>query len=233
MRCLPEREFGCLFWDGVENHIGKVKKEFTAVMNERNKNDLLNLRRAQLTAAAYKVVAQKGYNDFTIKDIAEEAGLSTGLVHYYFKNKEDLLFKLLKEMNANLRDNLKKALTELTEPKDKLMAFCDEAFELVDKEKAYFYVLIDFWAQMNHDNRIRQANVKLFQSYRDEISSIIEEGIAKGVFAAMDVKFTSVIIISLIQGTIIQYVIDNGAFDYRELKEKIKQQILSKVIEEK
>jgi len=202
-------------------------------MNERNKNDLLNLRRAQLTAAAYKVVAQKGYNDFTIKDIAEEAGLSTGLVHYYFKNKEDLLFKLLKEMNANLRDNLKKALTELTEPKDKLMAFCDEAFDLVDKEKAYFYVLIDFWAQMNHDNRIRQANVKLFQSYRDEISSIIEEGIAKGVFAAIDVKFTSVIIISLIQGTIIQYVIDNGAFDYRELKEKIKEQILSKVIEEK
>jgi AcrR family transcriptional regulator len=202
-------------------------------MNERNKNDLLNLRRAQLTAAAYKVVAQKGYNDFTIKDIAEEAGLSTGLVHYYFKNKEDLLFKLLKEMNANLRDNLKKALTELTEPKDRLMAFCDEAFDLVDKEKAYFYVLIDFWAQMNHDNRIRQANVKLFQSYRDEISSIIEEGIAKGVFAAMDVKFTSVIIISLIQGTIIQYVIDNGAFDYRELKEKIKEQILSKVIEEK
>ena len=202
-------------------------------MNERNKNDLLNLRRSQLTGAAYKVVAQKGYNDFTIKDIAEEAGLSTGLVHYYFKNKEDLLFKLLKEMNANLRDNLKKALMDLTEPKDKLMTFCDEAFELVDKEKAYFYVLIDFWAQMNHDNRIRQANVKLFQSYRDEISSIIEEGIAKGVFAAVDVKFTSVIIISLIQGTIIQYVIDNGAFDYRELKEKIKEQILSKVIEEK
>jgi AcrR family transcriptional regulator len=202
-------------------------------MNEQNKNNLLNLRRAQLTKAAYKVVAQKGYNDFTIKDIAEEAGLSTGLVHYYFKNKEELLFTLLKEMNSNLRYNLKKALTELTEPKDKMMAFCDEAFELVDKEKAYFHVLIDFWARINHDARIRQANVKLFQSYRDEISSIIEEGIAKGVFAAMDVKFTSVIIISLIQGTIIQYVIDNGAFDYRDLKEKIKEQILSIVIKEK
>ena len=202
-------------------------------MNEQNKNNLLNLRRSQLTKAAYKVVAQKGYNDFTIKDIAEEAGLSTGLVHYYFKNKEELLFKLLKEMNSNLRYNLKKALTELTEPKDKLMAFCDEAFDLVDKEKAYFYVLIDFWAQMNHDNRIRQANIKLFQSYRDEISSIIEEGIAKGVFAAIDVKFTSVIIISLIQGTIIQYVIDNEAFDYREYTGKIKEQIFSIVMKEK
>ncbi len=127
----------------------------------------------------------------------------------------------------------KRLSLELTEPRDKLLAFCDEAFDLVEKEKAYFYVLIDFWAQMNHDNRIRQANIKLFQSYRDEISAIIEEGMAKGVFAAMDVKFTSVIIISLIQGTIIQYVIDNGAFDYRELKERIKEQILSKVIEEK
>jgi len=202
-------------------------------MNERNKNDLLNLRRTQLTRAAYKVVAQKGYNDFTIKDIAEEAGLSTGLVHYYFKNKEDLLFKLLKEMNANLRNNLKKALVDLTEPKDKLVAFCNEAFDLVDKEKAYFYVLIDFWARINHDSRIRQANVKLFQSYRDEVSSIIKEGVTRGVFMDVDVQLTSVIIISLIQGTIIQYVIDQDAFNYQEIKEKIKEQIISKVIKEK
>ena len=64
-------------------------------MSERRKSDLINLRRSQLTKAAYKVVGQKGYYDFTIKDIAREAGLSTGLVHYYFKNKEDLLLTLL------------------------------------------------------------------------------------------------------------------------------------------
>jgi len=71
-------------------------------MTERGKSELINFRRSQLTQAAYKVVGEKGYNDFTIRDIAREAGLSTGLIHYYFKNKEDLLFKLLKEMNANL-----------------------------------------------------------------------------------------------------------------------------------
>lgn len=198
-------------------------------MNEQNKSDLLNLRRAQLTQAAYKVVAQKGYSDFTIQDIAEEAGLSTGLVHYYFKNKEDLLFKLLKEMNANLRNNLKNALAVLEAPRDKLLAFCDEALHLGEKEKAYFYVLINFWARINHDNKIRQANVKLLESYRKEIGEIIKEGVAKGVFAAVDVKLTSVMIISLILGTTIQYVIDNEAFDYGEIKESIKAQILDKV----
>jgi TetR/AcrR family transcriptional regulator, fatty acid metabolism regulator protein len=202
-------------------------------MNERNKNDLVNLRRTQLTRAAYKVVGEKGYNEFTIKDIAVEAGLSTGLVHYYFKNKEELLFTLLKEMNANLKYNLNKVLTVLEEPQDKLLAFCNEAFDLLNKEKAYFYVIIDFWAQISRNKRIRQANIKLFQSYRDEITAILKEGAAKGVFMAVDVQLTSVIIVSLIQGTIIQYVIDREAFDYREYTGKIKEQIFSIVMKEK
>ena len=196
-------------------------------------NYLINLRRSQLIRAAYKVVGEKGYSDFTIKDIAEEAGLSNGLLHYYFKNKEDLLFNLLRGMNAKLKDQLNKTLKVLTEPQDKLLAFCDEAFALVDKEKAYFYVLIDFWAQMNHDNRIRQANVKLFRSYRDEITTILKEGETKGVFKVVDVQLTSVIIISLIQGTIIQYIIDNESFDYREYTGRVKEQIFSMVLKGK
>ena len=202
-------------------------------MNERNKNDLVNLRRAQLTRAAYKVVGEKGYNEFTIKDIAVEAGLSTGLVHYYFKNKEELLFTLLKEMNANLKNNLNRALTVLEEPQDKLLAFCNEAFDLLNKEKAYFSVIIDFWSQISRNKRIRQANIKLFQSYRDEITAILKEGAAKGVFMPVDVQLTSVIIVSLIQGTIIQYVIDHEAFDYLEYTAKIKEQIFSIVMKEK
>jgi AcrR family transcriptional regulator len=202
-------------------------------MNDQSKSDLINQRRSQLIRAAYKVVGQKGYYDFTIRDIAREAGLSTGLVHYYFKNREDLLINLLKEMNANLKHYLNKALSELEDPRDKLLVFCDQAFNLMDREKAYFSVLIDFWGQINHNNRIRQANIKLFQSYRDEIAAILKEGAAKDVFMVVDVKFTSVIIISLIQGTIIQYVIDNAAFDYREYTGRIKEQILSIVMKRK
>jgi AcrR family transcriptional regulator len=199
-------------------------------MNERNKNDLINLRRAQLTRAAYKVVGEKGYSDFTIKDIAREAGLSTGLVHYYFKNKEDLLFKLLKGMNDNLKHDLNRALTALDDPQEKLLAFCNEAFDLVHKEKAYFSVLVDFVAQINRNRRIHQAMVKLFQSYRDEIVAILKEGVAKGVFAVADVQLTSVIIVSLIQGNIFQHLIDQDAFDYSMYMEKTKEQIFSLVM---
>jgi len=197
--------------------------------DERKSNDISRMRRSQLTKAAYKVVGRKGYYNFTIRDIAREAGLSAGLVHYYFKDKQDLLLNLLKEMNSNLKFFLNKALSELTSPADKLLAFCDQAFDLVEKEKDYFYVLIDFWTQINHNARIRQANMKLFQSYRDECAAILNEGVKNGAFIEMDIQYTATVIISLIQGTIIQYVIDNGAFNYGEYTKKIKDQIIAMI----
>ncbi len=53
--------------------------------------------RAQLVEAAYRVLAKHGYESTSIKDIAREAGVSPGLVHYYFTNKEQLLGAVVDE----------------------------------------------------------------------------------------------------------------------------------------
>ncbi len=198
----------------------------TGLMEGRKLNDIGRLRRSQLTRAAYKVVSRKGYYNFTLKDIAREAGLSAGLVHYYFKDKQDLLLNLLKEINSNLKTYLNKELVRTKNPMDRMLTFMEQAFGLVEKEKDYFYVLIDFWTQVNRNSRMRQANIKLFQSYRDECAALLQEGIAMGCFREMNVKYTATVIISLIQGTIIQYVIDNAAFNYNEYSAGIKDQII-------
>ncbi|HPL16607.1 MAG TPA: TetR/AcrR family transcriptional regulator [Spirochaetota bacterium] len=202
-------------------------------MNERSKSDIINLRRNQLTRAAYKVVGQKGYYDFTIRDIAREAGLSTGLVHYYFKNKEDLLLNLLKEINKNMLIILNRSISTADDPRDKLNIFMKQAFDLVENEKDYFYIVIDFWTQVNKNDRMKRANIKLFKSYRDEVSKILKEGVERGVFVKMDIEFTSAVIISIIQGLIIQYVIDNNAFNYDEFSKKVMKHVNDLVCKKK
>ncbi len=197
---------------------------------QRNNKDIINLRRTQLTAAAYRVVSRKGYYNFTIKDIAREAGLSTGLVHYYFKDKQELLFTLLKEMNNNLRVYLNRALARSDDPREKLSIFLDQAFSLVEREKDYFHVLIDFWTQINHNERIRRANIKLYESFRIEVSAIITEGMRDGLFRRVDVPYTAMVIVSLVQGVIIQYVLDRAAFNYAEYTGRIKAQVLEMML---
>lgn len=49
-------------------------------------------KRQLLIDSAYKVFARNGYKDASIKDIADYAKITPGLVHYYFKSKEELFF---------------------------------------------------------------------------------------------------------------------------------------------
>ncbi len=178
-----------------------------------------------MTKAAYKVVGQKGYYDFTIRDIAQEAGMSTGLIHYYFKNKEELLLHLLKEINKNMLGSLNRSISKAQDPREKLNIFMQQAFDLITNEKDYFYIVLDFWTQVNKNERMKRANVNLFKSYRDEVASILKEGVTKGIFVEMDVVYTSAVIISMIQGLLIQYVIDNKAFSYEDYTRKLMVQI--------
>jgi AcrR family transcriptional regulator len=52
-------------------------------------------RRAQILDAALKAFAEKGYKGASNKDIAKAAGISPGLIYFYFHSKEDLLFAIL------------------------------------------------------------------------------------------------------------------------------------------
>lgn len=55
--------------------------------------------RARIIAAAYKVLAEKGYDATTLREISREAEAAPGLVHYYFGGKDQLLAEVLNVMS--------------------------------------------------------------------------------------------------------------------------------------
>ena len=68
-------------------------------MSPRTKRQLEELKenkRQILLESALKVFSENGYNGATISMIAEEAGVSKGLLYTYFKSKDVLLDELIK-----------------------------------------------------------------------------------------------------------------------------------------
>ena len=183
---------------------------------------MTDIRREQLTAAAYKVVSQKGYSNFTIADVAHEAGLSVGLVLYYFKNKQELLLHVFKETQNNVRKNLLAELDKAPDSLGKLEIFIDQSFLLFQREKDYFYLLFEFWTEINRNEHIKKMVRRLYQAYREELSVILREGMQKKVFAEMDIQYTTTLCVSIVQHTIIQHLIDDTAFDFNEYAQRIK-----------
>src|SRR2546426_9999236 len=51
--------------------------------------------RAKILEATFAVLSRQGYENTSIKDIAEEARVAQGLVHYYFKSKQQLVIAVL------------------------------------------------------------------------------------------------------------------------------------------
>ncbi|MDD2301982.1 MAG: TetR family transcriptional regulator [Eubacteriales bacterium] len=197
---------------------------------DRNKRILMDIRREQLTAAAYKVVSKKGYNNFTIADIAHEAGLSVGLVHYYFKNKQELLLHVFKETQKNVRRNLAAELEKASDPRGKLEIFIDQSFLLFQREKDYFFLLFEFWTEINRNNTIKKMVRRLYQAYREELSVILKKGIEEKIFAEMDIQYTTTLCVSIVQHTIIQHLIDDTAFDFNEYAGRMKTFIMETIL---
>src|ERR1700730_16158794 len=54
--------------------------------------------REKIIKSAFTVLSRQGYENTSIKDITDEAGVAQGLVHYYFKSKQQLVLVVLLEV---------------------------------------------------------------------------------------------------------------------------------------
>lgn len=69
-----------------------------------------DLRRKELIEAAHRVFMQHGLSGMTTKRICEAAGMSPGILSYYFKGKEDVLFAMVRLNNRLLMEEVVKGL---------------------------------------------------------------------------------------------------------------------------
>jgi AcrR family transcriptional regulator len=83
-------------------------------LRERKKRDT----RDALTRAALELFVERGYDETTLAEIAEAAGVSTRTIFAYFPGKEDILFCTIETM----RDALARALSERPAGTDALAA---------------------------------------------------------------------------------------------------------------
>ena len=96
--------------------------------------DLVERRRAQIVEAANRLVARQGFARTVVRDIAEEADISVGLVYEYVRSKEDILFLIYEHWARVWCDGLEKALARGKDPLDQLTAGISFLVSTADKQ---------------------------------------------------------------------------------------------------
>ena len=74
----------------------------------------------KLMAAGRKLLLEKGITGLSVREACREAGVNTGMFHYYFGSKEEFLQAVLKEMYAGFMLNFKAGVSAAGTPRQKL-----------------------------------------------------------------------------------------------------------------
>jgi len=85
-------------------------------------------RRQQLIDAAYQTFLEHGLTGMTMARIGERAGMSHGIVNYYFKTKTELLGAVIRKANAVFLRETSNRLRGLRDPRARISAVINAFF---------------------------------------------------------------------------------------------------------
>jgi AcrR family transcriptional regulator len=139
-------------------------------------------RKSELVEIAYRLIVQNGLEGFRIRQVAAEAGIDNGTLHYHFPSKEalilgvvDYLMEDLKNDRAVWKDAEQTALDELH------MEFEDIRLRL-RRTPEQFIVLSDLAVRSWRDPVVAKIFRKLDDGWHAHLVAMLERGIEQGIF---------------------------------------------------
>jgi AcrR family transcriptional regulator len=85
------------------------------------------IRREQICRAAATVISREGFAGTTMRMVAEEAGVSTGMLNHYFVNRQDLLEQALVFVSERAQARMREAIDGIPPGRERLAALLDSA----------------------------------------------------------------------------------------------------------
>ncbi|MGI5131326.1 TetR/AcrR family transcriptional regulator [Pseudonocardia sp. CA-107938] len=129
-------------------------------------------RRRELAAAAAAVIARAGLSGATMREVAEEAGCTTGMVTHYFDDKQQVLLAALdavtRAVAARIRAHVRTARGPL------LPAVLAESLPLDEVRRIEWGVWIAFWGAAAVDEALRVAHVERYRRWRNTLADLLE-----------------------------------------------------------
>ena len=196
-----------------------------------SKPDVAAERKEQIVRATVECITKYGYHNFSMQDVARTAGVSKGIIHYYFLNKDDLMMSVLDKVAGDIETILVADMEVSSNPVEKLKAFMAVSFEVVRSTKEYYQVNMDFWTQINQKKEVRQVISRHYAKFRESCAKVIEDGVQQGVFRKVHPLHTAAMIIATIDGLSLQWLFDEAVFDYDDVAKSTTQQLLDLIIQ--
>jgi TetR/AcrR family fatty acid metabolism transcriptional regulator len=134
----------------------------------------------QIIDAAVRVFARTGFYNSRVSDIAREAGIASGTIYLYFKTKDEILVTLFREKMAAFVSCLRAEIGREQDPEAKIRRLVRLHFEVLEADPDMAEVV---QVELRQGQKFfRGASAHEVSAYFELIGSILQDGVAAGVF---------------------------------------------------
>lgn len=160
-------------------------------------------RRVELADAAARVIARSGIDGASMREVAAEAGWTTGALVHYFANKRELLaFTLQTSLDRRRSRHADRAHLE---PRDALRAMLCDALPTTTATTLHWIVTLAFAAQASADHRLAEIQRQAYWSFRASVVRLLGAG---AVSPIDDIEREAERLIALVDGIALQAIFD-------------------------
>jgi AcrR family transcriptional regulator len=169
--------------------------------------------RRRLLEAAARVFRRRGYRGASVEAIVAEAGYTVGAMYSNFEGKDDLLLALLEQEIGKITKRVVAAAAEAEDAIEKLRRGALEWMAVLDEEREFYVLLIEFWTLWVRDPELRSEHAKRFAALRRTLGGLVEEQTRQlGLSLRLSPEEVGAAVVALADGLSLQRLADRGAF---------------------
>ena len=159
--------------------------------------------RKKIIDAASALYARKGYGATSIQEISETANVALPVTYHYVKKKSGIMRLIMEDVLNIFQESLIEEIKDIVDPVEKLAIAVILYLRVLDRQREK--VLLLYQKSSSLDRRSKKRIMGLEVQVSEIFSNIIKEGIAQGVFKAVDVDLMAYNILMLSQMWILKH----------------------------
>ena len=161
-------------------------------------NETHAVKRSLILEKAGQIFWQKGYHSTSMKDIADACNCRPANVYHYFKNKEDILYHVIRDITERTVNSIKHLdKDDTTGPVEQIKSLVKSHLGLLGTMNKT-NVLISDTGLRDLTPEHRQAIIEIRDIYDSILCKVLRRGVESGDFANIDERIISYFISSVI-----------------------------------
>lgn len=169
-------------------------------------------RRAQIVAAALRVLAREGLADSTTRRIAAEAGVNVATLNYHFGGKDELLASVLEETTRMFATTVRRAIRTDLGLRAALEHGLAALWRVVEATPDLQLLQYELTAYALRHKGSEWLARQQYESYRGITEALLTEACrAAGESCAIPVRELASVLLAGLDGLIIQFVADRDS----------------------